>query len=59
NREVKKAYHKMALKWHPDRHPSNKELADKKFKEIQEAYDVLSDPAKRDAYDAYGEGGVK
>jgi len=37
----------------------SKELADKKFKEIQEAYDVLSDPAKRDAYDAYGEGGVK
>ncbi|KAI8898218.1 hypothetical protein BC833DRAFT_526184 [Globomyces pollinis-pini] len=56
---LKKAYRKMALKWHPDRNPDNKELADKKFKEVSEAYEVLSDSNKRTIYDQYGEEGLK
>lgn len=56
---IKKAYRKLALKWHPDRNPTNKEEADKKFKEISEAYEVLSDKDKRQVYDAYGEEGLK
>ena len=57
--EIKKAYRKLAVKWHPDRNPDNKELADKKFKEIGEAYSTLSDPEKRKLYDQFGEAGVK
>lgn len=56
---LKKAYRKLALKWHPDRNPDNKATAEKKFKEISEAYDVLSDKNKRAIYDQYGEEGLK
>jgi len=52
--EIKKAYRKQALEWHPDRHKDNKEAAEKRFKEINEAYQVLSDPQKRSQYDQFG-----
>ena len=52
--EIKKAYRKQALEWHPDRHKDDKETAEKKFKEINEAYQVLSDSQKKAAYDQYG-----
>jgi curved DNA-binding protein len=55
--EIKKAHRKLALKFHPDRNKNNKE-AEEKFKEIQEAYDVLSDPTKRQNYDQFGHAGV-
>lgn len=51
--EIKKAYRKMAIKYHPDRNPDNKE-AEEKFKEAAEAYDVLSDETKRKQYDQFG-----
>jgi len=57
--EIKKAYKKAALKWHPDRNPNNKEEAERRFKEISEAYSVLSDKQKREIYDRYGEEGLK
>lgn len=55
--EIKKAYRKLAMKYHPDRNPDNKE-AEEKFKEAQKAYDILSDKEKRAAYDQYGHAGV-
>ncbi|MGL9717657.1 MAG: molecular chaperone DnaJ [Wolbachia sp.] len=55
--EIKKAYKKLALKYHPDRNPGNKE-AEEKFKEITAAYEVLSEPGKRAGYDRYGHEGA-
>ena len=55
--EIKKAYRRLAMKYHPDRNPGDK-AAEEKFKEIQRAYDVLSDEQKRAAYDRYGHAGV-
>eukprot|EP00892_Ulva_mutabilis_P008974 jgi/Ulvmu1/6449/UM003_0079.1 len=57
--EIKKAYRKAALKWHPDRNPDNKEQAEQKFREVAEAYEVLSEPEQRKVYDRFGEQGVK
>ncbi|XP_052457512.1 dnaJ homolog subfamily B member 6 isoform X1 [Carassius gibelio] len=56
--DIKKAYRKKALKWHPDKNPNNKEQAEKMFKEISEAYEVLSDENKRRQYDKYGKEGL-
>lgn len=55
--EIKKAYRKTALKYHPDKNPGDK-AAEEKFKEAAEAYDVLSDPNKKARYDQYGHAGV-
>lgn len=56
--EVKGAYRKAALKWHPDRNPNNKHEAEEKFRECTEAYSVLSDAEKRQVYDTYGHAGL-
>jgi len=54
---IKKAYRKLAMKWHPDRNPDNPK-AEEHFKEAKEAYEVLTDPQKRAAYDRFGHAGV-
>ena len=56
--EIKKLI-KAAMKYHPDRNPNNKDEAEQKFKEISQAYEVLSDPNKKRIYDQFGEDGLK
>src|SRR5215469_8544672 len=51
--DLKKAYRKLAMQWHPDRNPGDK-AAEQKFKEISEAYEILKDDQKRAAYDRFG-----
>jgi DnaJ-class molecular chaperone len=57
--DLKKAYRKLALRWHPDKNKDNKDVAEKKFKEVAEAYAVLNDKEKREIYDKFGEEGLK
>ena len=56
--EIKSAYRKAALKWHPDRNPEKKDVAEEKFRQASEAYAVLSDEQKRAAYDRFGHAGI-
>ena len=56
--EIKKGYRSKAMKYHPDRNADNPEAAEVKSKQIKEAYEVLSDPKKRAAYDQFGHAGV-
>ena len=58
-KQIKRQYRKLALKWHPDKNPNNVKEAKSKFEEISNAYQVLSDPEKRKIYDKYGEEGLK
>ena len=55
--ELKKAYRKLAIKFHPDKNPDDKD-AEEKFKEAAEAYDVLSNPEKKGRYDQFGHAGM-
>ena len=55
--EIKKAYRKMAIKFHPDKNPGDK-AAEEKFKEAAEAYEILSSPEKKQRYDQYGHAGM-
>ncbi|MDP3037257.1 MAG: DnaJ domain-containing protein, partial [Rhodocyclaceae bacterium] len=55
--EIKKAYRRLAMKHHPDRNPDNPKSEDR-FKEAKEAYEILSEPKKRQAYDQFGHAGV-
>jgi molecular chaperone DnaJ len=55
--EIKKAYRRLAMKHHPDRNPDSED-AEKRFKDVKEACEMLSDPQKRAAYDQYGHAGV-
>ena len=52
--EVKKAYKKLARRWHPDKNPNNSEEATRRFKEVSEAYEVLGDEERRRNYDGFG-----
>ena len=56
--EIKKAYRRLAMKYHPDRNPNDRD-AEESFKEAKEACEVLTDPHKRAAYDQYGHAGVE
>lgn len=56
--EIKKSYKKLALRWHPDKNPENLDEANRKFREISEAYEVLIDDKKRKIYDQYGREGL-
>ncbi|MBR4681820.1 MAG: DnaJ domain-containing protein [Elusimicrobiaceae bacterium] len=56
--EIKSAFRKQAMKYHPDRNPGNKE-AEEQFKKVNEAFSVLSDPQKKQMYDQYGHEGLK
>ena len=56
--ELKKAFRKLAKQYHPDANPNNKEEAEAKFKEVNEAYEVLSDKQKRTMYDQFGHSGA-
>lgn len=58
NEEIKRAYRKLAIKYHPDKNPSNKKQAEEKFKEAAEAYEVLGNKEKRQRYDQFGYSGV-
>lgn len=57
--EIRRAYRRLALKWHPDKNRDNKEVAENRFKAISEAYEVLSDETKRGQYDLYGPNGYE
>jgi len=57
--EIKKAFRKLAVKYHPDKNPDNKKNAEEKFKEVAEAYDILRDPQKRRRYDQFGHEGLR
>jgi molecular chaperone DnaJ len=56
--EIKKSYRRLAMKYHPDRNKDDPKSAEERFKQINEAYDILSDPKKRSAYDQFGHAGV-
>ena len=57
--EVKQSFRRLALKHHPDRNPDNKKESEERFKEISEAYEILSDPQKRSTYDQFGHRGME
>ncbi|MEA3305383.1 MAG: DnaJ domain-containing protein, partial [Candidatus Omnitrophota bacterium] len=57
--DIKKAYRKLAFKYHPDKNPGEEKEAEEKFKEISEAYEILSDPQKRATYDQFGSAGME